>query len=384
MAGSDATRAACRAIGLAILLASASALAGCQSAQPGADLRYLAVAWDAYRSAYIQPEGYVLDRTRNGGEVTSEGQSYALLRAAWIGDQPTFDRVLAWTTATLQRPDGLFSWQWSPRDGGRVLDANSATDADQDIAFALLVASKRFSRPEYIDRARLLLRAIRAHEGIDVAGGWFPAAGNWAPPERIVNLSYFSPYAYPYFDRVDPEGRWMEAVRVGYALLQQAVGQARTRLPPDFLTVGPDGTLGPLPEASTLGRSFSFDGIRIPWRVALDCQLHGRAEACVAGGAVPALLGALRSSGRLVSAYDTTGAPITTDQSPSVYACLLPVLVADDPALAGDVRRAHLSLDTLMAIVGDQNRYYDLNWTWFGIASASGLIAEHTPPVSAF
>ena len=371
-------------MGLAAAVVSVSSLGACQSAASRADRGYLAVAWEAYRTAYIQPPGYVLDRTRNGGEVTSEGQSYALLRAAWIGDQPTFNRVLTWTTTTLQRPDGLFSWRWSPRDGGRVLDANSATDADQDIAFALLVASKRFERPEYVDRARLVLRAIRAHARIDVTDRWFPAAGNWAPPERIVNLSYFSPYAYPYFDRVDPGGRWMDVVPVGYDLLRQAIGDSRTRLPADFLTVGATGRLGPLPESSTLGRTFSFDGIRIPWRVALDCRLHARPEACVEGGPVPALLDTLRSSGRLVSAYDTTGAPIAVDESLSFYASLLPLLVAGDPGLAAEVRRVHLPLAALMALVHDEHRYYDLNWIWFGLASASGLTADRTPPLSAF
>lgn len=282
-------------------------------------------------------------------------------------------------------PDGLFSWRWTPRGGGQVLDPNSATDADEDIAFALLVASTRFSRPEYVQRARLLLHAIRTHEGVDVAGGWFPAAGNWAPPP---NASSRCRTFHPMHIRISIAWILTAAGWRWYAsdttCCTSRWARHGTRLPPDFLTVGPDGTLGPLPEASTLGRSLSFDGIRIPWRVALDCELHGRAEACVAGGAVPALLGALRSSGRLVSAYDSSGAPITADQSLSVYACLLPVLVADDPVLARDVRRTHLSFDTLMTIVGDQNRYNDLNWTWFGIASASGLTAKHTPPVSAF
>jgi len=366
------------------LLGVVCVAAGCRTATPDADRTYLADSWKAYRAAYIASDGYVLDRTRNGGEVTSEGQSYALLRAAWMGDRETFDRVLGWTRATLQRPDGLFSWLWSPRDGGRVLDVNSATDADQDIAFALLVASRAFDRPAYVSDARRLLRAIRTHERLDVPGGWFIAAGNWAPAERISNLSYFVPYAYPYFDRVDPDGRWLDVLRVGYDLLRQSVGQARTQLPPDFLVVSLDGTVGHLPPTSTLGRAFSFDSVRIPWRVALDCQLHGRANACVPGGAVPGLVAALRSFGRLVSAYDPNGTPLTADQSLSFYACLLPVLAMTDVALARDVRRTHLSLDALTALSSDESRYYDLNWTWFGIASVTGLIQERTPLPTAF
>jgi len=374
---------AARTVVLVAALVLPTSAAACRSDTP-TDRGYLALAWNAYRSTYIQPAGYVLDRTRNDGEVTSEGQAYALMQAAWMDDQATFNRVWAWTVARLQRPDGLFSWRWSPAAGGRVLDVNTATDADEDIAFALLVASQRFSRPDLVEQARTVLRAIHTHARIEVAGRWFPSAGNWAPAERIVNLSYFAPYAYPYFDRVDPGSRWMEVVPVGYDLLRQAIGEARTGLPADFLTVDGDGRIGPLPASSTLGRTFSFDGIRIPWRVDLDCRLHQRVEACGAGGALPGLLDTLRSTGRLVTAYDPAGAPLTTDQSLSFYGSLLPVLVAADPMLAAEVRRQHLPIDVLMAVVGDGRRYYDLNWIWFGLAGASGLVDERTPPLSAF
>lgn len=346
---------------------------------PAATRAFLDAAWQAYRRIYIHPSGYVLDRTRNGGEVTSEGQSYALLRAAWTGDRATFDRVHAWTTRVLQRPDGLHAWRWSPEAGGRILDGNSATDADQDIAFALILAADRFDEPAHLARARRILRAIHLGAGIEVAGGWFPSAGNWAVPERIVNLSYFAPYAYPYFARLDPDADWEGVATVGYALLARATAGGEASLPPDFMVVAPDGQIAALPPDSTLGATFSFDGIRIPWRIEFDCRLHGRAEACASIGGLPALSALLAEEGRLVTAYDTGARALDRGESPSVYAGLLPALDRQRPDLAALVRRTHLGLPSLGAILQRDDRYYDLNWVWFGLALADGWLVERTP-----
>lgn len=346
------------------------------------DGRFLDDAWRAYTRAYLDPAGYVLDRTRGGGEVTSEAQAYALLRAAWMGDRGTFDRVLAWTERALGRPDGLFAWRWSPAGGGRVLDANVATDADQDIAFALVIAADRFGHPPFLARAARIVRAIRTVTGIDVAGGWFPAAGNWAVDERIVNLSYFAPYAYPYFARLDPDGDWEAVIPVGYALLARASSDAGRRLPPDFMTVSADGAPGPLPAASTLPQRFSFDGIRIAWRVEFDCRLHRREAACEGTGtAVARTLGArFEQDGRLVSDYDLSGQPATDLESLSFYGCVLPALRRLAPETAARMTAARLAPADLRAVLTRNDRYYDLNWLWFGTALADEWLAERTPP----
>lgn len=340
---------------------------------------FLQISWDNYKERYIHASGYVLDRTRGGGEVTSEGQSYALLRAAWLDDRTTFARVFAWTERTLARADGLYSWRWSPRNGS-VLDANTATDADQDVALALIVAGTRFGEPAYLDRAARIIRATRTETGIPVAGGWFPSAGNWAVDERIVNLSYFAPYAYPYFARLDPDGRWLEVVEIGYGLLERTTAGGSARLPPDFMTVGPAGEIRELPESSTLSRRFSFDAARIPWRVELDCRLHQRRQACEATGGIPFLVDAMQGSRpHIVNAYDTDGAPRSQQESPSFYAALLPALARQQPASAAMVRRQQLGDTALMRLARRSDRYYDANWVWFGLALAEGWIPSHTP-----
>lgn len=362
-------------VGCALLLSMLSALlAGCERRRPSAR-DYLRSAWEDYKAVYVEPPGYVLDRTRGEGEAISEGQGYALMRAAWMCDEPTFDRIFAWVEANLRRPDGLYSWTWSSRTG-RLIDSNTATDGDQEIAFALILAANAFARSELEARARELLVAIRTHEAIEVPGGWFPAAGNWAVTERIVNLSYFIPYAYPDFARVDPGGRWDEATRTGYALLARVLEQPDVVLPPDFMVVTEDGAIAPLPDHSKLGRDFSFDAMRLYFRVALDCAFHGRPEACDGPLRVDRLVEMLQRDGAIYTRYASSGRALTSDESLSFYGSILPLLERQAPAYARHLRDGKLDLAELEKISTRPDRYYDLNWLWFGIAAAEGLLAQ--------
>jgi endo-1,4-beta-D-glucanase Y len=319
--------------------------------------------------------GYVLDRTRGDGEAISEGQGYALMRAAWMCDEPTFDRIFAWAEANLRRPDGLYSWTWSARTG-RLIDSNTAADGDQEIAFALILAAHAFARPELAARARELLVAIRTHEAIEVPGGWFPVAGNWAVDERIVNPSYFIPYAYRDFARIDPDGRWDEVTRTGYSLLERVLQLPGVTLPPDFMVVTEDGAIAPLPAHSKLGRDFSFDAMRLYFRVALDCAFYGQRDACDGPLRADALVEMLRRDGAIYSRYATSGRPLSADESLSFYGGILPLLERQAPDHARHLRAGKLSLAALETISTKPDRYYDLNWLWFGIAAAEGLLVQ--------
>ena len=120
-------------------------------------------SWQGYKKRFIQQDGRVIDH-KAGGISTSEGQSYALLRAVWMNDPQTFNQVWSWTQNNLQvRGDHLFAWKWgqqstkSPGANGPKapegpakwgpIDSTAASDADQDIALALLMAHRKWQDP---------------------------------------------------------------------------------------------------------------------------------------------------------------------------------------------------------------------------------------------
>jgi endo-1,4-beta-D-glucanase Y len=367
------------AIGAALLMLAAN---GCGAPSPSVPARdFLQMAWDTYKRTYIMADGNVIDPARGHGDTTSDGQGYAMLRAAWMRDAATFSRTFQWTEQHLKRPDGLYSWLWTPAGGGKVVDANTAADADQEIAFALVIGSQVFNDRRMLDRARQLLAAIREHERIDVEDGWFPAAGNWAVADRVVNLSYFVPYAYPYFARIDPGGRWDAATDTGYDLILKALQIPSAHLIPDFMTITAKGEAALVPRRTGLSGDFSSDAMRIYWRVAVDCRLHERARACADPLGAGQLTAMLARDGALFTRYSVDGSPLERVQSSSFYGAALPFLLLHAPAAGHAVRASYLSQAALQTVLIDPKQYFDANWVWFGLFAADGLIETATPAV---
>ena len=360
------------------------ALGSCGTpSSPDDSFELLETAWESYKQHYIQPPGNSVDPARDR-ETISEAQGYAMLRAAWMRDKTTFDLVFRWTDQHLKRADGLYSWRWTSADGGRILDSNTASDANQEIALALIVGSHVFNDPELLIRARQLLSAIRTHERIDLRGSWFPAAGDWAVSRRITNLSYFLPYAYPYFARADPAGRWEDVIHAGYDLLAKVLQPPNARLVPDFIVVTPDGDPAPLPADSGLSGDFTSDAIRIYWRVAVDCRWHKRVIACSDPLDASQVISMLARDGALYTRYRVDGSVVERVESTSFYGSVLPYLLAHAPAAAHALRARHLSASAVRRLISRPDRYYDLNWVWFGLAAADGYIDQRMPPIDQF
>lgn len=372
-------------IRLLIFLALLVVLQGGRAAgQPASPSRSsdagLDVLWRAYRDRYITAAGEVVDPSRNR-LVSSEAQSYALVRAVWMRDRATFERVLTWTDGHLRRPDGLYAWAWDPATA-QLIDANSATDGDIEIAYALAMASVVFDRPAWASRARDIVRAIRASASVSTSVGWFPSAGNWAGPERIVNLSYFYPYATPWFARLDPEGEWEAVDRLGYTLVERSLETGAFGLPADFNVLMPDGTLAALPARHALSADFSYDAMRISWRLEMACRLVKDPRACVLSAKLVTRLRALLDrDGRLVTRYAPDGTPRHDEQSMSFFAAFLPAFSRVAPDLAREWRATRLGDEAVTALMAAPARYYDANWTWFGLAGADGRISANTPSV---
>jgi endoglucanase len=132
-------------------------------------------AWQQFEQLYLSADGRVIDASTEQRITVSEGQAYALMFAL-IGDDPAaFDRVLEWTRNNLARGDlghSLPAWKWGRADDGRwtVLDANSASDADLWMAYALREAARLWHRDAYGVTARALSESILREEVAFVPG----------------------------------------------------------------------------------------------------------------------------------------------------------------------------------------------------------------------
>src|SRR6185437_16235020 len=79
----------------------------------------LNATWLQYKDEYVQSGTYRTVDTSRGDITTSEGQSYTMLRAVWLGDKTTFDGAWTWTQDDIfHENDHLFAWLWGKEPDG--------------------------------------------------------------------------------------------------------------------------------------------------------------------------------------------------------------------------------------------------------------------------
>jgi cellulose synthase (UDP-forming) len=336
-----------------------------------ARLDALSALWSFYKFHYVDA-GRVVSLDEDG-ITTSEGQGYAMLRAVWSGDAETFASAWDWTRRHLQvRGDSLFAWKWK----GRVLDSHSATDADTDIALALLLAARRFAEPRYAQDALAIVEDIWEAEILVIGDAFYPTAGDWAPGERfpVIHVAYLAPYAYEEFAGLDPSRPWRRVRDTAYAVLDWLYFERGVALPPEILHV--DRRTGELrledPRSGKVA-PFSYDAFPIYWRVALDARWNWRQRTRLRERMLEPLRAAWQANGRIYDRYRLDGRPISELEALPLYATVHSLALVEDPAFARQLSEAKLAGLWEKALAGRDTPYYLHNWLWFDGAFSLGL-----------
>lgn len=350
----------------------------------------ISALYNDHKKRYWEAEtGRTIDRDRDD-ITTSEGQSYTLLRAAWMSDQATFDKTWEWTQKHLQREDKLFAWKWGQKaDGTYGVIANegggnTSSNADTDIAFALLMAAGRWQQQEYLDEAKAIIPEIWEAEVVEIDDKPYLASNDvekQADQPILVNPSYFAPYAYREFAKVDRSHDWDKLVADSYATIDQTLDQSldtesSAKLPPDWMRVHQEsGALLP-PSTEGLSTQYGFDAMRTPWRLALDYQWNNEPRA----GRILQKMGFLGQEWQhnrvIYSVYNHDGTVASTDEVPAAYGGNLGYFAVHDRRSGQEI------YDTKLKSLYDQNSngwhesvsYYSANWAWFGMAMFDGQL----------
>jgi len=324
------------------------------------------------------------------GTVTSEAESYALLRAVWSGDEATFAQTWAWSKEHLLGSDnGLLAWKWN----AEVIDAHSAADADTDTALALLMAGRRWANAEWRTDGNRMVSAIWDRDVVHAGDAAYVSAGDWAPALDVVpvNPSYFAPYAYHVFQEVDPAHDWLSLVDSGYQLLYASsaaalAGDQSAGLPPDWLGIErSSGRISPLAVDPAQTSVYGYDAPRTYWRIALDLDWNTDGRA----GAYLAQAGFLRDevsrAGGVRAVYTHAGAIASEDTSMVGSAGALAALLTLDPQTANGLYAAQIlgSADYANgdAHWGNPDDLYAQEWGWFATALYANSLTDiwHAP-----
>jgi endoglucanase len=348
--------------------------------QSGEAQQVLQATWQSYTRTFISADGRVSDPTANDN-TTSEGQSYAMLRAVWMNDRTTFDSVWRWTQQHLWQ-GSRFAFLWN----GGVQDDNSATDADQDIALALIFASHQWQDASYLGAAHQVLQSVWSNDIATVRGVSYADAGNWAATTDdagvVLDPSYFAPYAYRIFAAVDSGHSWSALVQSSYSALsacsQAPLGSgSAVGLPPDWCVVNrATGQVQSFAQKSNPD-DYGYDAFRVMWRVALDALWFGSqsAQSYLAGQTF--LRSQWAQRGALQAVYQHNGTPRSSYNDPTVYGGDIGAFLTDPSATSAILEQqllGSLHQTGSAAYFGQADNYYEQNWVWFGIALATGRL----------
>ncbi|XVJ51099.1 MAG: hypothetical protein HEQ32_03030 [Vampirovibrio sp.] len=337
---------------------------------------WLRQSWGTYKATFLQADGRIQDPD-NHGITTSEGQSYALQQAVWLNDQATFDRLWQWTRDNLQvsASHHLFAWKWGQKPSTTqwgVLDEGVAADADQDMAFALLMAHERWKSPAYKKEALAILKDLWRREVVDSAWGPVLLAGDWyrfnqhVPNVVLLNPSYGSPALYRVFAAVDKEHPWEALGQSIYRMWQASFALSQMGLPPDWVWFDRQkGRIYPKQDDKTyhgMSSRYGYEACRLPWRLYLDVALTRAYH--LANPTGEALLKTFRQRvfQQFPEVSDLEGHTLQPFGSPANAGALWPMVVLEDTALYQ--RHAH-QYDWPSAL--NNHNYYGRNWLWFGV-----------------
>jgi endo-1,4-beta-D-glucanase Y len=243
--------------------------------QPKVDAEFwkkaLDSTWQGMIKRNITPYGTGLihrPKSETPGDAVSEAVGYGLLLALYADDQKTFDGILQ---ASIDKQLGACQ-NWRLQLGGG-LEPGSATDADEDIALALVFADELMQKglwentgKDYASKGKSAIDCVRG--SISGQNLLWPG-NNWQPG---YNAGYFAPAWYRIFAQIDKdnEAKWLAMVDATYDFLANGKNPGYPYgMVPDWSQT--DGTPGGGGYNTYLdGKAFFKDAIRILWRVAND------------------------------------------------------------------------------------------------------------------
>jgi endo-1,4-beta-D-glucanase Y len=208
----------------------------------------------------VDPQSVGCGSGNQTNATVSEGMGYGLLSAVYMGDRTTYDQLLGYVNAHLDA-NGLMNWCIT--SGGAANGAGSATDADEDIAWSLLMAAAQWSSVDYYTAGKAMINAMYGHS---IAGdGTLSPGDGWGG--TTIFPDYFSPAYFRVFAQVGSANWGKVILDRNYTILANV-----------------EGSKGLVPNQSdsatySTSMNYGYDSCRMPWRIAMDYCFNGEQRA---------------------------------------------------------------------------------------------------------
>ncbi len=232
----------------------------------------LARAWKYYTENFIMSNGLVKHLRMQGNQVignneaVSEGIGYGMLLALINNDQNNFNKIFEGANANMWRGSSYGCWSWA---NGGCVQSGAATDADLDIALALVFADKLQEKGlwnsynkngvTYKSRAMEMIKSIKETM---VSGDLLLPGDSWGGDGfNNINPSYFSTAAMRVFNQYQTTYDYTAVINKCYTILESTANYNKGQAPDWCNSSG--GQTGKY-------YGMSIEAIRVPWRIGLD------------------------------------------------------------------------------------------------------------------
>ena len=283
-----------------------------------ADSKFLVPAYNQWKATFVRDNKVI--RPENKGDTLSEGIAFGMLIAVNMNDQALLDSLYG-------------TWKGNPAAGTSMLmksclggsdktgasescspSNDSATGADEDVAYALLMAGKLWGGTYQADAIAMLKDLW--DKDMDGADTKLPKGGsNYQSPTgtvtgQLTSASYFAPSSYRIFASVDTDAShdWAGVIAAVYKAINGPIAGSSGLIP---AWCGKGCTV-----AASHGMSndiyYQYDSHRIPMRVGLDYCFNGTPEAKTYTDLTTAFFARAGSQGPgfVYDMYTTTGGSV--------------------------------------------------------------------------
>ncbi len=229
--------------------------------------------YNAWKASRITDDGtYAYTKADQDNNYTySEGMGYAMIMAAYMNDQTLFNHLWAYKLK-WNDGNGLMNWKINGESG--IVGSNSATDADQDIAYGLLIASAVWGNSGTYNYGSLALTELNRIRSLDL-DIYSIRPGDAFDSCRYPSYFMVSQYqAYAAHDTGNAS-LWSSVRSQCYSTLNNAnIINATSHLIPE--TCQDASTGGGCSDSTT---DYKYNSCRVPYRVAMDWLYYGNASA---------------------------------------------------------------------------------------------------------
>jgi endo-1,4-beta-D-glucanase Y len=330
--------------------------------------------------------------TLEPNSTVSEGIAYGMLIAVYMGDQVLFDDLWNYEQQFLDGKTGLMHWNIKADGSGPTSGGNGpATDADEDMAYALVMADKQWAGAQnkvgksYLDLAKDTITKIWNNEIVD-----YKYVRSWPGADAsTINLSYFAPSYYKLFAKIDTKNttNWNNTVDAMYTVLNASLnasnGNTDNGLVPAWCDSGgkPNGgAFGPGQGPSPT--NYQYDSCRVPFRIGLDWCMNGESRAQAYVAKTSKFFNGITVA-KMVDGYELNGTPKAQYQTganalvqSSAFIGPAGVGAMSNSSYQTFVNDAYAVLASRKALVG--GTYYEDSWMVLSLLMMTGNFLDYT------